>query len=186
MELARGMPVHVGGVWLWPLTIESGEWYKRVGCKIEGMESDALAYAMANGYADGDPFLMVDPCKTIKSFVAGIKATRESLTLAISDVLQQMEGAEMPPRESGSSRTMTAGELSQTLAAMTSISPEFWERRCSFGYAVSMLHTAMQQRNESGKPLSTDPVILAEVALGWAVEKVRERHRKETEGIDGE
>ena len=187
MELCKGSPVHVGGVWLWPLTMEAGDWYRRVGCRLDGLEQESLAYAMAHCYAEGEPFVLSGPRKAIKAFVRTIKATPSALTQAISDVLQQMEGVEMPPRdENEHSKTMTEGELSQTLAAMTSIPPDFWERRCSFGYAISMLHTAMQQRNESGKPLPTDPLIQAEIALGWAVEKVRMRHREESEMTDGE
>ena len=184
-ELAKGCPVHVGGVWLWPMTIEAGEWYQKTGCKITGAEREALAYAMAKGYDDGNPFVLVDACKSGKSFIATVKATTDAVTLAIDEVLQQMECVEMPPRDDEGGRTMSAGELSQTLAAMTGIDPEFWERRCCFGYAVSMLHTAMQQRNESGKPLPTDPIIQSEIALGWVVEKVRMRHRKESELTDG-
>jgi len=177
MQQSKGAPVRVGGVTLWPLTMQSGAWYRDEGCNIKGLEHEALAYAMAHGYAAGEPFLMDDPATTVKAWSATIKATAGAMTAALDAVLVQMEHPDMPPKPDG--KGLSHGELSAMLAAATGIEPDYWERRCSMPYAVRMLHIAAQQRNESGKQLASDPVVQATIALGWAVEKIRRRHKGE-------
>jgi hypothetical protein len=171
--------VAVGGVLLWPLTLAASEWYRSVGCNLSGHEHNALAYAMAHCYAAGDPFALAEPGQTVSAWVRTIKATTGSVRAAMESVVLQMENMDMPPNKDG--RTVSVGEVSAMLAAMTSIPPDFWESRCCINYAVAMLHVAMQQANQTGKPLASDPTIKAEIALGWAVLKVRRRHEGNVE-----
>jgi hypothetical protein len=171
MTLAKGTPSTCGNVMLWPLTIEAGEWYNKFGCVIKGMEVEALAYAMAHCYADGNPFVLTNPRKTIKAWSKTIKATTRTLKTAMDDVLVQMESPEMPPREDD--RTFTIGELAAKLSIYTGIPPDYWERQCSIWYGAKMLHFAMEKHNESGKQLESDPIVRATVALGWCVEKIK-------------
>ena len=59
LGLSRGVPVQVGGAWLWPLTLQAAEWLERVGPEIQLQnESAVVAYAMAHCYADGDALIL--------------------------------------------------------------------------------------------------------------------------------
>jgi len=185
LYLSRGLPVKCGSVTLWPLTLQASDWYSRVGCKLEGLERHALAYAMAYCYVTGNPYHeAADDAETaINEWISNIDITDAALTEAISQVLQQSEEAQQPPiPDHVKQQSMTSGDLSATLAALCGGDPAFWEARCASDYAIDVMTAVMNQRNESGKPLPTDPRMQAVRALGWAVEKIRQRHKGATDG----
>jgi len=182
--LSKGKSVKCGNIVLWSMTLQSGDWYRRIGCNLEGYETAALGYAMATCYDTGAEFPedKKDAERLVSAWVKSVKATIEELTISIGMVLSQTEDFDMPPDpEDEKSKGMTAGELSVQLVAMCGGEPDFWEKRCSNDYAIDLLNAVIRQRNESGKPLPNDPRIKATQALGWAVEKIKRRHEQELE-----
>ena len=179
--LARGAPVAVGGVYLWPMSLYAQDWFDRVGCHLHGnkQQTYALAYAMAHGRDAGEPLAMEgrEAEKTVKRWGKSLKCAFGELNVAISQILQQDEDAEQPPSETGG---MTMGDFSAFLAAACGGDPDFWERRCAAGYTHAVLDCMCRQNSADGKKTMADPRIRAERALGWAVEKIK-KSRKEVE-----
>ena len=177
--LARGAPVAIGGVYLWPMSLYAQDWFDRVGCQLDGnkQQTYALAYAMAHGRDAGEPLAMEgrEAEKTVKQWGKSLKCTFGELNVAISQVLAQDEDAEQPPSETGG---MTMGDFSAFLAAACGGDPDFWERRCASGYTHAVLDTLVRQNSADGKKTMADPRLKAERAIGWAVEKIK-KSRKE-------
>jgi len=177
--LARGAPVAIGGVYLWPMSLYAQDWFDRVGCQLDGnkQQTFALAYAMAHGRDAGEPLAMEgrDAEKTVKRWGKSLKCTFGELNVAVSQVLQQDEDAEQPPSETGG---MTMGDFSAFLASACGGDPDFWERRCASGYTHAVLDCLCRQNSADGKKTMADPRIRAERALGWAVEKIKRDRAK--------
>jgi hypothetical protein len=179
IALARGTPVAVGGVTLWPLTLRGGDWHDRIGAAT-GHGAYALAYAMAHCYSRKRELYCAEVPVAwwrVIRWVWRLKCTRAALIEAIAQVVGQDEGPDMPPLKDRTS--MSAGDMSAILAATCGGDPEFWERRCSWSYALDVLSKVHALANESGRPLASDPAIQATRALGWAVERIKARHAKE-------
>jgi len=180
--LARGAPVAVGGVHLWPMSIYAQDWFNRVGCKMGGLrrQTYAMAYAMTRGRDDGEPLAMEGRKAELVALVWGLrlKCTFGELNVAISQVLQQDEDAEQPPDEDAGGMSM--GDFSAFLASACGGDPDFWERRCASGYTHAVLDCLCRQNSADGKKTMADPRIKAERALGWAIEKIK-KSRKEVE-----
>jgi len=177
LALSRGIPSCAGDVTFWPLTIEAAEWFDRVGCHILSGRA-ALAYASAHCYADGRPFDCSGAMATarVMAWWVTLGLRRATVDEALDQIVQQDETYALPPRPNGRKRkTMSAGEISCTLAATCGGSVEFWESRCASSYAFEALRTAIAQASESGS-MEDDAKIKATQALGWAVEKIRNRH----------
>ena len=179
--LARGVPVAVGGVYLWPMSLYAQDWFNRVGCKLDGnkQQAYALAYAMAHGRNDGEP-LAIDgriANKTVKSWSKSLKCTFGELNVAISQIIQQDEDYEQPPEESGG---MSMGDFSAFLASACGGDPDFWERRCATGYTHAVLDCLVRQNSADGHKTMSDPRIKANRALGWCAEKIK-KSREELE-----
>ncbi len=179
MALSRGVPVFVGGITLWPLTMCGWDWYRRVGCKLLGQQAQslALAYAMAHGRTEG----ALDMGRALAELAVSAFGVRlgfraSELIEAIAQVLQQDEQHEGPPTPDGHS--MTPGELSAFLAAETGTAPDVWERLVSMGYVFQMLTTIVQQNKADGKPTAADPKIRATVALEWFCQQIRQRGKQ--------
>jgi hypothetical protein len=173
--LARGAPVPVAGLYLWPMSLYAQEWFDRVGCHLNGntRQAYALAYAMAHGREAGDP-LAIDGReaeKTVTRWAKSLKCTFGELNVAISQVLQQDEEAEQPPSEENGG--MTVGDLSAFIAASCGGDPDFWERRCASGYAYAVLDCMVRQNQAEGQKTLADPRIKADRALGFAINKIR-------------
>ena len=179
--LARGAPVAIGGVYLWPMSLYAQDWFDRVGCHLCGnkQQTYALAYAMAHGRDAGEPLAMEgrEAEKTVKQWGKSLKCTFGELNVAISQVLAQDEDAEQPPSETGG---MTMGDFSAFLASACGGDPDFWERRCAAGYTHAVLDALCRQNSAEGHKTMADPRIKAERALGWAIEKIK-KSRKEVE-----
>lgn len=175
--LSRGVPVFVGGVALWPLTLYAAGWIERVGCKLQGGERQtlALAYAMAYGRSEGTELDVTerDADKAIAIWRRTLRCTPDELKEAITQVLNQDALIDAPA--SPGSHPMTAGELSAFLTAATGGRPELWERQVAVGYAFGLLTAILQQNKADDRPTAWDPRIRAERALGWCIERIRKR-----------
>jgi hypothetical protein len=77
---------------------------------------------------------------------------------------------------------MSMGDFSAFLSASCGATPDFWERRCSIGYALQVLNQIARQNAADGKPTANDPKIIAQRALGWAAEKIRNRGMATSDG----
>jgi hypothetical protein len=174
--LSRGVPVFVGGVTLWPLTLYAEEWKDRVAKKLPASwRTVGLAYAMAHGHTDDA--LNIDgwqALKAVKRWHKKLRCKNSELHVAMHQILSQDKGGELPP-DNGDGKALTIGELSSLLAATAGATPEFWERRCSVSYCFSVLSAIARQNAADGKPLAGDPRLRAERALGWAIERIRRR-----------
>ena len=181
--LARGAPVAIGGVYLWPMSLYAQDWFDRVGCYLDGnkQQTYALAYAMAHGRNEGEPLAMEcrEAEKTVKRWGKSLKCTFGELNVAVSQVLQQDEDAEQPPSETGG---MTMGDFSAFLASACGGDPDFWERRCAAGYTHAVLDALCRQNSAEGMKTLADPRLKSERALGWKIECIKKK-RKEPEPI---
>ena len=176
IALSRGNPVFAGDVALWPMTLYGNDWFNRISVNLPGerLKTLSLAYAMANGREDLEcsyPVLIIRLNKLYRS----LKCTHNELKEVIEHVLNQDAEPDQPPQKETANKRMSVGEFSAYLFATCGESPEFWERRCSFGYALDMLSVIAQQDRADGKTLKDDQRIKAEISLGWAVEKIRRR-----------
>jgi len=158
--LARGVPVEIAGVWLWPMSLYAQEWFDRVGCKLAGNAAVfALAYAMAHGRDDGEPLKIEGRTaeKIVTKWGKSLKCTFGELNVAVAQVLQQDETAEIPQKEGGG--------LDWEAVTQILISHQFVPN--------ALLATATSK----GRACSGDPRLRANMAFGMAVEKIKERHK---------
>ena len=174
--LARGIPVSVGGVTLWPLTIYAAEWYDRVGCRMGAQATYALAFAMAHGRDDGA--LDIEgraAAKAVKRWTRQLTCTDTELQVAMAQILDQDREPDLPQREDG--QTMTLGELVASVVAAVGGTADYWERRVSYGHVLAVVAAIGQQNRADGRPDANDPRLRADRALGYAVERIRRRGR---------
>jgi len=176
--LSRGIPVFVGGVVLWPLTLTADDWYSRVGSQFGGkkVRTYALAYAMAHGRESGYALSHDgrDAERAVNKWRRKLTCSVRELDTAMSQVIAQSQGYDLPPDESDQNG-MTIGEFSASLAAAAGGDVEFWEQRCSSSYAFSVMFAISQQNRADDRPMDGDPRIDAERALGWEIAKIRGR-----------
>ena len=174
IHLARGVPVFVAGVALWPLTMYSADWYCRVGCNLKSPYDElSLGYAMAHAYDQCEALDCNDDdaLRIVKRWVKSMRCTRAALIEAVQQVTAQDQKPPVP--QNTQDELMTMGDFSAALAAMTGESPEFWERRCAVSYCHSVLAAIMMQNRADKKPCPLDPRIGAERALGYAIDRIR-------------
>lgn len=176
LALARGVPVCVGGASLWPLTLAGADWFRRVGGNLGGikLQTHALAYAMAHGRTTmpDDP---ATAASAVKAWAKKLTCRHQELDEAIRQVIEQDESPDTG--ETGPSASV--GEISLMLSAMTHIKPEVWEYQCSIPYVLAMMDAMVRQNAANGESTKHDPRIKAERALGLAVWRIRQRHKKE-------
>jgi len=178
-RLSRGIPVPVGGTYLWPLTIAAHDWIDRVTLP-KRYRNVALGFAMANGRDDG--LLDVDrreAVKAINRWYNRLRCTNDELLIAISQILQQDESYELPPLKEDE-KPLGLGEVVLKLSAITGTPAEFWERRCSASYAFSMLSTVIIQNDADAMPQNEDDRIRAERALGWYLDRISKTRKDAT------
>jgi len=175
-HLSKGVPVPCGASTLWPLTLYASDWLDRVGSKLgDRMATFAVGFSMAHAYDESGAL----DCegrqaeKRVMAWFKSLRCTPKEFGVCVEQVLQQDESPEMPP--SGHDGTMSVGDFSAFLCAACGGTPDFWERRCSQGYAFAMLNAIAKQNAADGKPTAGDPRIMAERALGYAAEKIRQR-----------
>lgn len=173
--LARGRPVPVGGVVLWPLTLAALDWLDRNHVATDRAAPE-IAYAMCHGRTSGDELDCEgrEAVAKVKQWYSRLPCTPSELIEAIAQVDAQDSRAELPPDPDG--HPMSLGDFSAFLTANCGGDPEFWERRVSIGYCCALLATLVMQNHADKRPCSHDPRIIAERSLGWAVEKIKARH----------
>lgn len=182
-HLSRGVPVPVAGLWLWPLTLYAADWLERVGGNLdEKVGLFATAYAMAYGRGTGSE-LNVDGKeaeRAVAKWGRRLRCTAEELNEAVEQVLEQDAGHDLPPDPDG--KPMSVGDFSAFLVATCGGDVDFWERRCSQGYAFAVLNAVVKQNMADGKPTAMDPRIVAQRAMGLAAERIRERAKAAANG----
>lgn len=187
-ELSRGVPVMLcEGVYLWPLTMRADDWQNRVGENLSPSKRDlishpflsfslplvALGYAMANAYSDGGELEIdgAEASRAVIKWALSLHCTSDALKDAIAEVIAQQDAPTLPLNEDGAK--MSNGEFSAFMASKCDGTPEFWERRCSIGYACAVLSTIVKQAAADGKPLSNDPKIMATRAFWLEADRIR-------------
>ena len=178
MALARGRPVKLGGEWLWPFTIQGIYWMIRNGFPLDRITT-AMAYAMAHAYSEGAELESegAEAARAVRQWYRKLRVTPGQVEAAIKIIDRQDAGAELPSDPDG--KTMSLGDYSAFLSAVAGATPDFWERRCSMSYTRSVLTIITVQNHAENKPCANDPRIVAERALGWAIDKIRARHTTE-------
>jgi len=89
LALSRGVPVEVGGVVLWPLTLKAYEWHRRV---CGSMKTEWLSC----GYSDGDEIETGGAIAVARVAVWGVmlKCRMNTLIEAMAQIIQQDETEE--------------------------------------------------------------------------------------------
>ena len=185
MLYARGCPVFVGGVVLWPMTARAAEWFKRVALVMpDSMHERALAYAMAYGRDDGTALDLTgrEAEKAVKGWSRGLRATRRELTEALAQIIAQTETDEMPPVENAAGEVMTAGDMSAFLCAAAGGTADMWERQVSAAYVLAVLRSIVAQNRADDRPVAGDARIEATKALGWYCHQIRESRKAAANG----
>lgn len=184
MLSARGMPVHVGGVWLWPLTVRAAEWFREFGLKMpSSVHERALAYAMAHGRSDGTELDQQgrDAEKAVTGWAKGLRCTFRELTEALAQIISQSESDELPPEKESDGENMSVADMSSFLCAAAGGTPELWERQVSSDYIMAMFRAILRQNAADDRPVAGDLRIMSTKALGWACIQIRESRREPTQ-----
>lgn len=187
MQMARGRPVAVGGVTLWPLTIAAYEWMQTVSAELPArLVPFATAYAMVYGRSDCGE---MDLCggaavKAVRGFRRALRCTFAELNEAMQQISAQSETDEQPPRkvEHAGGQEMTTGDICAFLKSSCGGTHELWERLCSMSHALGMMRLVIAQAQTEGRAVVGDPSIEAEKALGWAILKIAETHKGAANG----
>ena len=180
--LSRGIPVQVGGAWLWPLTMHGSEWFSRVGLAMptQALRQKALAYAFAMGRESGAA-LDIDgrvAQAAVCKWYSSLRCRHAELVEAMAQIsIQDAEASDdEAPQEQDDEPGMAMGDLSTFLTAAAGGPPELWERAVSVGYAFDLMRTIVEQNKADDKPSATDPRIKAERALGLYLLEIKKAH----------
>jgi hypothetical protein len=183
--MARGIPVEVGGAWLWPLTLRAADWYSRVGC-IMAREHDreaALGYAMAHGRAD-DMSLCIDgpdALRAVRRWISGLSCTMAEYRTALAEILDQGDDHAEDYRieRPGETRQpgMSIADVSAQMVALCGGTPDQWERACSMQYALAVMRTALRQASADGKSAADDARLDALARMGVAIQRIKDKRR---------
>lgn len=182
--LARGRPVSIGGYYLWPLTMRAIDWLEANECDLDKV-TPALGYAMCYGRSESSELDVygIEAEKAVKAWFRSLRVHMNEFIEAVSQVDAQDTKPELPPDPTG--KPMTLGDFSCFLSATCGGNADFWERRVSLSYGLSVLSMIVQQNHADKRPCAQDPRIIAERAMGFAVEKIRARHKAE-EAVNGQ
>jgi len=177
-QLCRGDWVDVGGVRLWPLTLQAAAWHEKVGETLRGdagWRALVLAWAMAHCYTSGRPYERrgLRARLAVLRWSMRLRCRIAAIEAAVLEVLAQDQGPDMPPSETA--RAVGIGDVSVLLAARSDQPPEFWEERCSSSYGFAVLRAIADDVRAQAGDAPQDERIQAEIALGWAIAKVKER-----------
>ena len=154
LDLARGTPVEVGGVTLWPLTMRAYDWHRRVCGSMPTVWHSrvALAYAMAHGYADGPRLTRygVAAVAAISAWGATLRCTTAALVEAMAQVIQQDETEAPVPDADEDGTRRGIGDLSADITAITGMAPEAVEANMSMHHAIRIAELTLQRQAEAG------------------------------------
>jgi hypothetical protein len=101
-------------------------------------------------------------------------ATRGEMLEAVAQVLSQDESPDMPPKRKESDG-MTLADMVAALQAIGGGTAEMWERHCCIGHCFAVWACLMAQARADGKTALNAQWERANVALAWAVQKIKER-----------
>ena len=176
-ELARGRPVEVGGVWLWPFTVNSQHWFNEIGCKMYD-PMQALAFAFANG-SNSDIWEMKFPQTKVALWYSRITATDEQIIMAISEVHDQDSKDELPVDEKDKPKNNNTCivQLSEMMHALHGGESEQWERYLSCSYINDLADILSDQASESGG-LNAMLTSRANLALHYAIREIKDRQKQ--------
>lgn len=174
-ELSRGRPVPVGGVWLWPITMRGLSFLQHNGFPMD-VVTPAMGFALCFGRSEGCEMDLDGHAaeKAVMGWFKSLRCTKAEFEEAVRQVDAQDAPPVLPPDPEG--KPMTLGAFCMFLAAVCGGDADFWERRCSMSYCFQRLALREMQNNADKRPCSHDPRIVAERALGFAVQKIREKH----------
>ena len=183
LALSRGTPVFVGGVTLWPLTLNAYDWSQRAialsSSKWWGTIS--LAYAMAHCYDDTYELASVAlrDIARVLTWGARLKCRISELKEAMAQVIKQDETEEIPLDDDA--KAFGIGDLSASLSALTGLPPEQFETRMAFNHALRIMHFALkQQAQAAGQTQTGTAAINAERAMGFYLINVRKAHKEKS------
>jgi hypothetical protein len=177
MGLARGVPVAVGGVTLWPLTLAGADWFRRHCEAFTGIQrqTQALAYAMANGREE---LPEVDVVRVVTAWAPRLKCRQAEIDEAIRQVYDHDETIESHCRVEPDKKTQAAaGELSMIVTSLAGGRPEWWERQCSISYVVALIQKLLAQSKGDGARVPNDKMRLLAI-LAYVAERIRRRGNK--------
>jgi hypothetical protein len=172
--LSRGLPVSVGGCYLWPVTLYGADWFQRWVGEFRGNRDQVrvLAYAMAHGRATM-PEEASDVREAVLSWAKRLTCRQAELEAAVQRLIDRNE--EIDNGKATSQQGVGAGDISAMLSAMTGIKPEVWEYQCSMAYALNMLDVLAAQNAADGKSMKHDEGVRALRALGLAAWRMKQR-----------
>jgi len=174
--LARGCPVPVGGVVLWPFTLRGNDWFRRwSGAGNIHWQTFALAYALAHGR---DELPEADVSKAVTAWANKLSCTRQELVEAISAAVEQdetIEGVAGILDHPTGKRETNAGDISMTVAALAGGDPEMWERQCSIGYVLRLIETILAQNRADEKTARHDRKLRILRVIAQVVERIKKR-----------
>ncbi len=190
MALARGTPVFVGAVALWPLTLAADAWWAECVAlhRSDAAQMQTLAYAMAHSrrveVLDAVP--PKDSARVAGQWVKGLRCRAKELSLAIGQVLAQDEDL---PRFCGPKDTpekgLTGAQIVAILCATVGGPPSVWESEVAVGYIREQMRAvSAQQAAESGGSLKDSEMVAATRQLGLCVAEIRKRAAGEANGND--
>jgi hypothetical protein len=186
LSTARGIPVPVGGAWLWPLTIAAMAWYEDVGAQFATYQSQrhALAYAMSHGYDESLATLRgPDARRAVGRWASRLRCRKEALDVAMAQVLAQGETeGDAPPLQGNPDIQLS--DIAAGISALTGMAPEHIERRMSFSYAVRLLNAAIVAQSQADNSAPDPDYINAEREMGYYLLRLRKSRQEKQEGKD--
>jgi hypothetical protein len=181
LALSHGVPVEVGGVVLWPMTMRAYDWHRRVGCHLPTvwLREVATAYAMAHAYSEGRELDRggVAAAAAVTAWGLRLKCRMDTLIEAMAQIIQQDESEPVPPNPDG--KPLGIGDISASISAQTGQTPAEVERGMAMSHALRILHYAMeaQERVEGGKSGRGAAYIRANVAMAVYLNEIRESRK---------
>ncbi len=172
-KLSRGRPVHCGGAWLWPLTLQASDWFDNTGCFMSDGRA-ALGYAMSHGEDEALPTVSK---REVKKWLRGLRCTMSQLVVAMHEIMEQDDSPDLtrPNDEKKTGGGMSAGRLSAVMVARCGGTPEQWERRVSVDYLRTILETLSEQAAAEGGSTMDSQTLKAEDALDACVCRIEGR-----------
>jgi hypothetical protein len=145
VSLARGTPVQLGAIWLWPFTCAGAHWFDAHGCNMPDPEA-ALAYALAHGRTE----IETATWGNVRKWRNALPVTRQEMLIATAECLRADAKDELPQSKNANTHT-TAGQLAMMMQALHGGDIDQWERRVSIGYICDLLTTAAAQGAADGR-----------------------------------
>jgi hypothetical protein len=167
--------VSLAGVVLWPLTLRALDWLERNKIRMD-VVTPAMGYAMAYGRSDGTELDTEgrDATRAVNVWYRALRCTAKEFQEAVQQVDDQDAKPETPPDLDGN--PMSIGDFCAFLCATCGADADFWERRVSLGHCLATLSMYVMQNHADKRPCAQDPRIIAERAMGYAIDKIRAAH----------